>query len=142
MRTLPCFLVAGLLTLAGCPAEQSQGPGPRTGPAQGGPSEDSSALTPEQMEEIQKAARAGQPGVERCYTEELEKRGDKSFKGKLTVKILIGTNGTATQVTIVESELKAPAVHQCIEQAVKGWEFPTLRSPSWFSYPYTFQPAY
>ena len=112
-----------------------------TGPDVDAP-QDEGAMTPEQMEEVQAVVHAGQPAVTRCYTEELSRRADKSFKGKVTVKILIGTQQAAQKVEIGPSELNAPAVHDCIRETIMRWEFPALVKPNWFTYPFQFSPAY
>jgi len=73
---------------------------------------------------------------------ELERRADKSFQGKVVVKILIGTGQAATKVEVGESELEAPAVHECIREVIGGWEFPAIKKAAWFTYPFAFSPAY
>lgn len=122
-------------------------------PAVGGPSSGAgstgaaagtggTALTPEQFEEIQTTERLGRPGLVDCYTRELERRGDKSFQGKVVIQIQIGTNGSARTVRIAQSTLKSPKVHKCIVETVRGWEFPALSAPTWHSTTLHFSPAY
>jgi outer membrane biosynthesis protein TonB len=111
-----------------------------TGPT--GSSVGGEALTSEQMEEIQRVERVGQTSVIACYTAELERRGDKNLEGSVLVKILIGTDGSAQRVVIGKSTLKVPRVHSCIVEAIRGWEFPKLRSATWHSTTFKFSPAY
>jgi TonB family protein len=99
-------------------------------------------LTPEQLEEVKQAERAGQPTLIACYQKELVRRGDKELEGKVVVKILIGTGGTAARVQIGESTLKAPAVHRCIVDAIRKWDFPRVAQPAWYSTTFSFSPAY
>jgi outer membrane biosynthesis protein TonB len=99
-------------------------------------------LSPEEIEEIQRIERLGRPAVIACYTKELERRGDKKLEGKVLVKILIGSSGSARQVVIGESTLKTPTVHRCIQNVIRGWEFPALKTASWYSTTFHFSPAY
>jgi TonB family protein len=99
-------------------------------------------LTPEQLEEVRQAERAGQPTLIACYQKELARRGNKQLQGKVVVKILIGTDGSASQVQIGESTLKAPAVHRCIIDAIRKWELPRVAQASWYSTTFSFSPAY
>jgi hypothetical protein len=127
--------------LLGCP-KGPENPPPQTGPDEDPEAAGEAALTPTQMEEVQRTVQAGMPAVTRCYTEELERRKDKAFQGKVVVKILIGTAEAATQVDIGDTELQAPAVHDCIREVIRGWEFPRLKKAAWFTYPFAFSPAY
>lgn len=105
-------------------------------------SEASGVLSPEEIEEIQRIERLGRPAIIACYTRELERRGDKKLEGKVLVKILIATNGAVQQVAIGESTLKTPMVHRCIKNVIRGWEFPALKTASWYSTTFQFSPAY
>lgn len=100
------------------------------------------SLTPEQLDEIQSIERRMRPGVVACYTKELERRGNKKLQGKVAVNIHIGTNEMALKVVISESTLKEPRVHDCIVKTIRGWEFPALEAPAWYSTAFEFSPAY
>jgi hypothetical protein len=138
------LLLAGAsLILGGCPSSTTQGGGGEYGggdPAD--PASTTGGVTFEQMEEIKRVERIGQPGITACYTEELERRQTKKLQGKVVVKIQIGINGSALQVNIGESTLNAPLVHQCIQQQIRKWEFPKVSSPTWYGTTFHFSPAY
>jgi hypothetical protein len=136
--------VALVTLIAGCPATTQQGGG--TG-GQGGGEErsggrDESALTGDQLEEVQKTVRVGMDAINSCFTEEMERQKDKKLAGKVHVKILIGVNRTADQVVIGEHTLNGPDFHACLIRTIRSFEFPKIPSPSWFSYPFEFSPAY
>jgi len=99
-------------------------------------------IGPEQLEEIRRAERVGQPTLVECYEEEMERRKTKTLEGKVVVKILIGTEGAAQQVVIGQSTLKAPKAEGCMANAIRTWEFPRLNTPSWYSTTFSFSPAY
>jgi len=99
-------------------------------------------MSAEQLDEVKRVERIGQASVVNCYEEELERRGTKDLQGKVVVKILIGTNGSAAQVLIGQSTLKAPRVHTCIVNAIRKWEFPRLSADAWYSTTFGFSAAY
>jgi len=131
-----------LLLLAGCPATTSEGGGGSHVKPPEEQTDTSAALTSEQLEEVQRTVRNGQDAVTACYTEEMERTKDKKLAGKVTVKILIGTAGRADQAVIGDATLKGPLLHACILKTVRSWEFPKINTPSWFTYPFEFTPAY
>jgi hypothetical protein len=100
------------------------------------------ALTMEALEELQRIERLGRPAIIACYTAELERRGNKELQGKVVVRILVGTNGVASQIQIGESTLEAPRVHSCIVKTIRTWELPRITAPSWYSTTFDFSPAY
>ena len=86
--------------------------------------------------------RNGQDQITHCYTEEMERQKDKKLAGNVLVKILIGTNERADQVVIGEHTLKGSLLRRLHRADLKSLEFPRLNSPSWFTYPFEFSPAY
>jgi hypothetical protein len=135
------FVLLGVL--AGCSGSSGgqqpvYGPGPDN---EGTPAAQRS-MTAEQYEEIERVRRVGMPGLNGCYEDELERRNTKKLKGKLTVKIQIGTQGSALQVNIAQTTFNAPVMHQCIQQQIMKWEFPRLQSPTWYGTTIEFSPAY
>lgn len=131
-----CFVLFGLGCSGGGTAMRGGGGGSPDDPVA------ERGVTAEQMEEIQRVERNGRPALIDCYTDELERLNTKKLKGKVTVKIYIGADGRVLQVAIAETTLRAPRVHTCIQNAVKGWEFPRLRSPTWYGTTLFFDPAY
>jgi hypothetical protein len=84
------------------------------------------------------------PGIQvsRCYQQEVERRGDRSFIGKVTVKLRIGKDGKASKVEILESTLKSPPVEQCIIEQITGWNMPELPNAIMWTWTFEFQPAW
>ena len=129
-----------VLSLSCSGGAQGQDPAPippeYTRPAERG------GLTQENIEEIKAAERAGNAAITDCYTDELERLGNKKLEGKVTVEIQIGTDGRALSVGINEATLKAPRVHACIQTVIKTWDFPRLKAPSNYGTTFSFTPAY
>jgi len=133
------FLVASFL-LVGCPASD-QRRGVQYAPDQDDP-QAPRGLTSEQLEEIKRVERIGNSAIVDCYTDEMERQNTKKIQGAVTVKVLIGTNGKAQEVQIARSTLNAPQVHQCMQQVIRSWDFPTLNAPTWYGTTFSFTPAY
>ena len=100
------------------------------------------ALSAEDLENIRQVENVGKTAVTACYTQELERRGDKTLAGSVTVQIYIEPTGIPKVVKITGGTLHEPRVHQCIQKVVEGWEFPKLRAAAWYTTAYAFDPAY
>jgi TonB family protein len=68
------------------------------------------------------AARTQIGPVQQCY--ERARMDDPSLAGTVQVRITIGSDGTVVKVEIASSTLGAPAVENCIRQAVTRWRLP------------------
>jgi hypothetical protein len=134
------------VALSGCPATTGQGngtPGPGPGPGpegNGGPS--ATALTAEQIEEVERTMRIGQDALNRCFTDEMERTKNKKLAGKVMFKILIGTNKAAEQVQIGENTLNGPEFQSCLIREIKSLEFPSIRTATWYTRALEFSPQY
>lgn len=126
------------------PGEEAQLDAPAASTGQTAPtaSAGGGALTADALEELQRVERLGQTAIIACYTAELERRGDKALKGKVLVRILVGTSGAADDVQIGESTLKAPRVHKCIIKSIRNWELPQIKAATWYSTTFELSPAY
>ena len=135
--------IAGLL-LAGCgePSKPATMRIPPPPPERAAPENQGKALTPEQIEEIQRTVNVGREALKVCYTKELERRGDKDLMGKVRFDIKISPTGRTIAATIGESTLKVPKVHQCMLTAVKTWEFPKHKETYSYTTTVMFDPAY
>lgn len=134
-------LVWGAFGCSGPASETRPQPQPTAEPEeQGGP--DERAISPEQLEEVQRTVRIGQDAITACFEDEMQRQGDRTLTGKVTVNILVGTAGKAEKVDIVQSTFDSPEFQKCIDLTIRGWEFPALPSPTPFSYPFQFSPAY
>ncbi len=144
-RLLAVLAAAGLV-LAACSDPQGPGPTrriPPPPPEQDVPETRGAALTPEQIEEIQRVVNVGRDSLNVCYTKELERRGNKDLVGKVLFKINIGTTSRALGVEIgADTTLKVPKVHTCMKAAVLTWEFPKLKAPFLYTTTVLFDPAY
>ncbi|RMG16509.1 MAG: hypothetical protein D6729_10790 [Deltaproteobacteria bacterium] len=57
-----------------------------------------------------------------CYEAELKR--NPSLQGKLSIRIVIGTNGRVADISIEEDTLGSPAVVRCVRNRIRPWRFP------------------
>lgn len=76
-----------------------------------------------------------------CYEAELGRR--PSLAGKLTVKFVIGANGSVQTAKVDTSTLGNPGMEACILARVRSWSFPQPAGGGLVvvSYPFVFKPA-
>jgi hypothetical protein len=146
MRALALAVAVVLATALGACGNGANQPGPKgpTGedsrPAPG--PGDMGSVPQEKVEELNDYFTKKGIQVSRCYQEEVERRGDRTFVGKVTVKMRIGKDGKATKVEILETTLKSPPVEQCIIEHVMGWSMPELPNAIMWTWTFEFQPAW
>ena len=103
---------------------------------------DMGSIPQEKVEELNDYFTKKGTQVARCYQEEVERRGDRSFIGKVAVKLRIGKDGKASKVEILETTLKSPPVEQCIVEQIGGWSLPELPNAIMWTWTFDFQPAW
>jgi TonB family protein len=78
----------------------------------------------EDFEEARQVVRRSQRQLARCYDREL--RVDERVRGRLTVRITIGLDGTVLRTRVVGGEVPE-ALEQCVQSAIDHWTFPPPR---------------
>lgn len=109
------------------------------------PAEQSSeqgGIPPDKQAEIQLVLQQRDPSTLKCYSDVLNKKHDRAFKGSVAVILTLDTGGHASDVKIVNSTLNNKEVHDCLIEKIKEFEFPTLDHGGSMQYVYHFQPAY
>ena len=79
--------------------------------------------------------------VRYCYEQALARR--PSLEGRLVVQFAIAGTGQVTTSLLQSSSVPAPAVGDCVVNAVRRWAFPAPSGGGMalVSYPFTFSPA-
>lgn len=90
---------------------------------------------------VRRVFRRHQAQIKYCYERQLEK--DRRLHGRLVLKLTIDGNGRVSAAEIGESELANEALHACITDAARKWEFPVVGDHEVYTiaYPYAFEPA-
>lgn len=84
-------------------------------------------IPPEKMDEVEQNLKRRSTQVSHCLARAI---GDgevtRGTKGRITFAIRIGTDGHATSVSVIKSEVEAQTVIDCATKLVKDTSFPTL----------------
>jgi hypothetical protein len=112
------------------------------------PAEQSSeqgGIPPDKQAEIQLVLQQRDPSTLKCYSDVLNDKHDRAFKGSVAVIVTLeptGETSKASDVKIVNSTLNNKEVHDCLIEKIKEFEFPKLDHGGSMQYVYHFQPAY
>ena len=89
-------------------------------------------------ETVRRVFRRHQAQIKHCYERQLEK--DRRLRGRLVLKLTIDGNGRVSAAEIGESELANEALHACITDGARKWEFPVVGDHEVYTiaYPYVF----
>jgi len=99
-------------------------------------------IPPDKQAEIQLVLQQRDPSTLKCYSDVLNDKHDRAFKGSVAVLLTLEPSGKASDVKIVNSTLNNEEVQNCLIEKIKDFEFPTLDHGGSMQYVYHFQPAY
>ena len=99
-------------------------------------------IPPDKQAEIQLVLQQRDPSTLKCYSDVLNEKHDRAFKGSVAVIVTLEPSGKASDVKIVNSSLNNKEVHDCLIEKIKDFDFPTLDHGGSMQYVYHFQPAY
>src|SRR6185436_19681175 len=83
-------------------------------------------IPPDKQAEIQLVLQQRDPSTLKCYSDVLNEKHDRAFKGSVAVIVTLEPSGKASDVKIVNSTLNNKEVHDCLIEKIKEFEFPTL----------------
>jgi len=99
-------------------------------------------ISPDKQAEIQLVLQQRDPSTLKCYSDVLNEKHDRAFKGSVAVLLTLEPSGKASDVKIVNSTLNNKEVHDCLIEKIKDFDFPQLEHGGSMQYVYHFQPAY
>ena len=99
-------------------------------------------IPPDKQAEIQLVLQQRDPSTLKCYTDVLNDKHDRAFKGNVAVMLTLEPSGKASDVSIVNSTLNNKEVHDCLVEKIKDFDFPQLEHKGSMQYVYHFEPAY
>jgi len=108
-------------------------------------SSEQGGIPPDKQAEIQLLLQQRDPSTLKCYSDVLNEKHDRAFKGSVAVIVTLeptGETSKASDVKIANSTLNNQEVHDCLIEKIKGFEFPKLDHGGSMQYVYHFQPAY
>jgi hypothetical protein len=130
-------------TLAiGC-AEDSAGEGrhvrvvqnPDTPPPTGG-------IPPDKEAEVQLLLQQRNPSTLKCYSDVLNEKHTREFKGTVIVLLSLEPGGKASDVKVIGGTMTDKEVTDCVVDKLKEFEYPEINSKGTMQYVYRFEPAY
>jgi len=135
-------LAAGVSGMTGCASSGGGGTGPERAQRAPEASPELGGISPDKQAEIQLLLQQRDPSTLKCYSDVLNEKHDRAFKGTVAVLITLEPSGQASDVKIVNSTLNNQEVHDCLIEKLKEFEYPTLEHGGSMQYVYQFQPAY
>ena len=133
---------AALLPVLGCASTGEPGEGRVRVVRNQEQSAEQGGIPPDKQAEIQLVLQQRDPSTLKCYSDVLNEKHDRAFKGSVAVIVTLEPSGKASDVKIVNSTLNNKDVHDCLIEKIKEFEFPKLDHGGSMQYVYHFQPAY
>lgn len=137
-------LLASAVAMMGVAGCASSGGGQQRSTVVRGPEQtaETGGISPDKQAEIQLLLQQRNPSTLKCYTDVLNEKRDRAFKGTVAVLLTLEPSGQASEVSIVNSTLNNKEVHDCLIDRIKQFEFPQLEHRGTMQYVYHFEPAY
>lgn len=139
-------LILWTILATACHHDKADQPTDPTGPSvlgmQGGDSTDRSGnmIPPEKMDEVRTDLDRKRMIVSHCLATAMEnKEVPKSAHGKIAIELVIGTDGKATNVKVIRSDIDSKSVQDCVTRHVEEIAFPQLPKPYETSYTYAME---
>ncbi len=141
------LLLTSLLVAAACGGKAKPADNPGDPAADGevatddeGAADDSGMYPPEKLEEIKSLLDRKRSAAARCLADAVaEGEAAKRARGRVNLAFVIGTNGKARDVKVVESTIKNDAVERCVIEKVEQIDFGAVPSDLAYSYSYAFE---
>jgi hypothetical protein len=99
-------------------------------------------IPPDKQAEIQLLLQQRNPSTLKCYSDVLNEKHTRDFKGTVIVVLTLEPNGKASEVQIIGGSMTDKEVTNCLIEKLKEFDFPELPSKGSMQYTYRFEPAY
>jgi hypothetical protein len=141
---LGLFSMLTSLTTAGCAEESAGGQhvrvvkNPETSAPTGG-------IPPDKQAEVQLLLEQRNPSTLKCYSDVLNEKHTREFKGNVIVVLTLepsGENSKASKVDIIGGSMTDKEVTTCLVEKLKDFDYPKIESSGSMQYVYRFEPAY
>jgi hypothetical protein len=113
-----------------------------------GPEERSSGekgIPPDKEAEVQLLLQQRNPSTLKCYSDVLNEKHDRAFKGTVIVLLSLEPSGgqsKAADVKIIGGTMTDKEVTSCVVDKLKEFDYPEIQAAGTMQYVYRFEPAY
>ena len=134
------------VTTVGC-AESSAGGGGGVNVVKN-PEEKSAStggIPPDKEAEVQLLLQQRNPSTLKCYSDVLNEKHDRAFKGTLIVLLSLepsGSQSKAADVKVIGGTMTDKEVTSCVVDKLKEFDYPEISAAGTMQYVYRFEPAY
>jgi hypothetical protein len=108
-------------------------------------SQPTSGIAPDKEAEIQLLLQQRNPSTLKCYSDVLNEKHDRAFKGTVVVLISLEPNGSQAKVSdvkVVGGSMTDKEVTSCVVDKLKEFDYPEVANAGTMQYVYRFEPAY
>jgi len=108
-------------------------------------SQPTSGISPDKEAEIQLLLQQRNPSTLKCYSDVLNEKHDRAFKGTVIVLISLtpsGSQSKATDVKVIGGTMTDKEVTSCVVDKLKEFDYPEVVNAGTMQYVYRFEPAY
>jgi len=143
---LAALAVLFAVTSAGC-AEGSAGGGGGVNVIKNPepPSSPTSGIPPDKEAEVQLLLQQRNPSTLKCYSDVLNEKHDRAFKGTVIVLLSLepsGSQSKAADVKVIGGTMTDKEVTSCVIEKLKDFDYPEISAKGTMQYVYRFEPAY
>ena len=102
-------------------------------------------IPPDKEAEVQLLLQQRNPSTLKCYSDVLNEKHDRAFKGTVIVLISLAPNGSQAKVTdvkVIGGTMTDKEVTSCVVDKLKEFDYPEIQAAGTMQYVYRFEPAY
>ena len=104
-----------------------------------------SGIPPDKEAEVQLLLQQRNPSTLKCYSDVLNEKHDRAFKGTVIVLLSLEPSGgqsKAADVKVIGGTMTDKEVTSCVVDKLKEFDYPEIQSKGTMQYVYRFEPAY
>jgi len=104
-----------------------------------------SGIPPDKEAEVQLLLQQRNPSTLKCYSDVLNEKHDRAFKGTVIVLLSLEPSGgqsKAADVKVIGGTMTDKEVTDCVVDKLKEFDYPEISAKGTMQYVYRFEPAY
>ena len=104
-----------------------------------------SGIPPDKEAEVQLLLQQRNPSTLKCYSDVLNEKHERAFKGTVIVLLSLepsGSQSKAADVKVIGGTMTDKEVTSCVVEKLKDFDYPEISAAGTMQYVYRFEPAY